>query len=159
VAPECHREHTTAGGLIVDAAATPRAALISRHDRDGRLRWSRPKGHVTAQKTIEEAAVHEAETPTGVRGRARSGATDRHLPGDRGLVRAVAQAEIICHRPAAPAMFVMDACAAAHVRRSGTNTEIATPARPPLVPAARPRAHTGEHHVTATVPGRPESTT
>jgi 8-oxo-dGTP pyrophosphatase MutT (NUDIX family) len=35
-------------------------------DRGGRLRWSLPQGHIGAEETIEEAAVHEVEE-TGVR--------------------------------------------------------------------------------------------
>jgi ADP-ribose pyrophosphatase YjhB (NUDIX family) len=62
-------EETSAGGLVVDrAAARPRAALIGRHDRRGRLVWSLPKGHVEAGETAEVAAVREVEEETGIRG-------------------------------------------------------------------------------------------
>jgi 8-oxo-dGTP pyrophosphatase MutT (NUDIX family) len=53
----------------VDVADTARAVLIARYGREGRLRWSLPKGHVEAQETIEEAAVREVEEETGIRGR------------------------------------------------------------------------------------------
>ena len=46
----------------------PRAALIARHDRRGRLVWSLPKGHVEAGETPELAAVREVEEETGIRG-------------------------------------------------------------------------------------------
>jgi 8-oxo-dGTP pyrophosphatase MutT (NUDIX family) len=80
-----HREETSAGGLVVDVAGAPRAALIARHDRDGRLRWSLPKGHVEAEETIEEAAVREVEEETGIRGRivAPLGAVDYWFAADR----------------------------------------------------------------------------
>ncbi|GAA0347470.1 hypothetical protein GCM10010151_41450 [Actinoallomurus spadix] len=43
--------------------------MIARYDRDGRLLWSLPKGHLEADETIEEAAVREVEEETGIRGR------------------------------------------------------------------------------------------
>jgi ADP-ribose pyrophosphatase YjhB (NUDIX family) len=62
-------EETSAGGLVVDRAApTPRAALIGRHDRRGRLVWSLPKGHVEAGETPELTAVREVEEETGIHG-------------------------------------------------------------------------------------------
>jgi 8-oxo-dGTP pyrophosphatase MutT (NUDIX family) len=64
-----HHEETSAGGLVVDVAGGPRAALIARHGPEGRLRWSLPKGHVEDEETIEEAAVREVEEETGIRGR------------------------------------------------------------------------------------------
>ncbi|MFB9830595.1 NUDIX domain-containing protein [Actinoallomurus acaciae] len=67
--PGPHREETSAGGLVVDIAGAARAALIARYDRDGRLRWSLPKGHIEGAETIEEAAVREVEEETGIRGR------------------------------------------------------------------------------------------
>ena len=54
---------------MVDVAGTPRAALIARSDRTGRLQWSLPKGHVEADETIKEAAVREVEEETGIQGR------------------------------------------------------------------------------------------
>jgi len=63
-------EETSAGGLVIDRTAIePRAALIARHDRRGRLVWSLPKGHVEAGETAEDAALREVEEETGIRGR------------------------------------------------------------------------------------------
>jgi ADP-ribose pyrophosphatase YjhB (NUDIX family) len=63
-------EEVSAGGLVVDRdSAQPRAALIARHDRRGRLVWSLPKGHVEAGETFEDAAVREVEEETGIKGR------------------------------------------------------------------------------------------
>ncbi len=63
-------EETSAGGLVVDRApGGPRAALIGRLDRRGRLLWSLPKGHVEEGETAAEAAVREVEEETGIRGR------------------------------------------------------------------------------------------
>lgn len=62
-------EETSAGGLVVDrSGAVPRAALIARHDRRGRLVWSLPKGHVEAGETPEAAAVREVHEETGIEG-------------------------------------------------------------------------------------------
>jgi 8-oxo-dGTP pyrophosphatase MutT (NUDIX family) len=63
-------EETSAGGLVVDQSPDgPRAALIGRLDRRGRLLWSLPKGHVEEGETAAEAAVREVEEETGIRGR------------------------------------------------------------------------------------------
>jgi 8-oxo-dGTP pyrophosphatase MutT (NUDIX family) len=63
-------EETSAGGLVVDRSGTrPRAAIIGRVDRRGRLLWSLPKGHLEAGETTEDAAVREVEEETGIRGR------------------------------------------------------------------------------------------
>ena len=63
-------EETSAGGLVVDRSdGAPRAALIGRVDRRGRLLWSLPKGHLEAGETAEDAAVREVEEETGIRGR------------------------------------------------------------------------------------------
>jgi ADP-ribose pyrophosphatase YjhB (NUDIX family) len=62
-------DETSAGGLVVDrSGAVPRAALIARHDRRGRLVWSLPKGHVEAGETPADTAVREVEEETGIRG-------------------------------------------------------------------------------------------
>ncbi|MDD2858092.1 MAG: NUDIX hydrolase [Candidatus Nanopelagicales bacterium] len=62
-------EETSAGGLVIDRESVPpRAALIGRHDRRGRLIWSLPKGHVEAGETHEDAAVREVHEETGIRG-------------------------------------------------------------------------------------------
>jgi 8-oxo-dGTP pyrophosphatase MutT (NUDIX family) len=63
----------SAGGLVVDRAGpTPRAALIGRLDRRGRLLWSLPKGHVEPGESPEETAVREVQEETGIRGRVLS---------------------------------------------------------------------------------------
>ena len=54
------------GGLEQDE---PRAALIGRLDRRGRLLWSLPKGHLEAGETAEAAAVREVAEETGITGR------------------------------------------------------------------------------------------
>lgn len=62
-------DETSAGGLVVDRSGpVPRAALIARHDRRGRLVWSLPKGHLEGGETPEDAAVREVEEETGIRG-------------------------------------------------------------------------------------------
>ena len=61
-------EETSAGGLVIDRTGVPRAALIGRLDRRGRLLWSLPKGHLEFGETAEEAAVREVEEETGIRG-------------------------------------------------------------------------------------------
>lgn len=44
----------------------PLAVLIGRHDRQGQLKWSLPKGHIEPGETAEEAAVREVEEETGI---------------------------------------------------------------------------------------------
>lgn len=62
-------EEISAGGFVVDTTGpVPRAALIARVDRRGRLVWSLPKGHIEAGETPEEAAVREVAEETGIRG-------------------------------------------------------------------------------------------
>jgi ADP-ribose pyrophosphatase YjhB (NUDIX family) len=59
----------SAGGLVVDLEGdVPRGALIGRTDRQGRLLWSLPKGHIEAGETAEQAAVREVEEETGIMG-------------------------------------------------------------------------------------------
>jgi ADP-ribose pyrophosphatase YjhB (NUDIX family) len=59
----------SAGGLVVDLAGeVPRGALIGRTDRQGRLLWSLPKGHIEVGETAEQAAVREVEEETGISG-------------------------------------------------------------------------------------------
>lgn len=59
----------SAGGLVVDRGGpVPKAALIGRLDRRGRLLWSLPKGHLEEGETAEDAAIREVEEETGIRG-------------------------------------------------------------------------------------------
>jgi 8-oxo-dGTP pyrophosphatase MutT (NUDIX family) len=63
-------EETSAGGVVVDlAAATPRAAVIARLNRAGRVEWCLPKGHLERGETPQEAAVREIAEETGITGR------------------------------------------------------------------------------------------
>jgi ADP-ribose pyrophosphatase YjhB (NUDIX family) len=63
-------EEISAGGLVLDlSASVPRAALIGRLDRRGRLLWSLPNGHVEKGETAEDAAVREVAEETGISGR------------------------------------------------------------------------------------------
>ena len=55
--------------MVDRSGPVPRAALIARHDRRGRLVWSLPKGHLEEGETPEAAAVREVEEETGIRGR------------------------------------------------------------------------------------------
>src|ERR671912_34181 len=63
-------DETSAGGLVVadDGVQGPRAALIGRTDRRGRLLWSLPKGHIEAGETPEDTAVREVAEETGIIG-------------------------------------------------------------------------------------------
>src|SRR3712207_5048891 len=63
-------DETSAGGLVVsdDGVHEPRAALIGRTDRRGRLLWSLPKGHIEAGETPEDTAVRDAAEETGLIG-------------------------------------------------------------------------------------------
>jgi ADP-ribose pyrophosphatase YjhB (NUDIX family) len=59
----------SAGGLVVDLGGDiPRGALIGRVDRQGRLLWSLPKGHIEQGETAEQAAVREVAEETGISG-------------------------------------------------------------------------------------------
>jgi len=59
----------SAGGLVLDMGhEVPRAALIGRTDRQGRLLWSLPKGHIEVGESAEQAAVREVEEETGIAG-------------------------------------------------------------------------------------------
>ncbi len=58
---------TSAGGIaiyVVDGSAY--AAVIGRRNRNGRLEWCLPKGHVEAGETPEEAAIREVAEEAGV---------------------------------------------------------------------------------------------
>ncbi|MFC7342552.1 NUDIX hydrolase [Saccharopolyspora griseoalba] len=61
-------DETSAGGLVVDAAAEL-AAIIGRVDRKGRLLWSLPKGHIEPGETPAQTAVREVTEETGIIGR------------------------------------------------------------------------------------------
>jgi mutator protein MutT len=62
-------EETSAGGVVLDRrGGAPRAALIARRDRQGRLIWSLPKGHIEEGETPEQAAVREVREETGIHG-------------------------------------------------------------------------------------------
>ncbi|MEP6852355.1 MAG: NUDIX hydrolase [bacterium] len=62
-------DETSAGGLVVDlSSAIPRAAIIGKQDRRGRLLWSLPKGHLEAGESAQEAAVREVAEETGISG-------------------------------------------------------------------------------------------
>jgi ADP-ribose pyrophosphatase YjhB (NUDIX family) len=59
----------SAGGLVVDLGGeVPRGALIGRTDRQGRLLWSLPKGHIEQGETAQEAALREVREETGIDG-------------------------------------------------------------------------------------------
>jgi ADP-ribose pyrophosphatase YjhB (NUDIX family) len=63
-------EEFSAGGFVLDMrGGSPKAALIARRDRRGRLIWSLPKGHIEDGETAEQAAVREILEETGIRGR------------------------------------------------------------------------------------------
>lgn len=60
-------DETSAGGLVVDVLITePRALLISRHDRRGRLIWSFPKGHIEVGEDHRQTAIREVAEETGI---------------------------------------------------------------------------------------------
>jgi ADP-ribose pyrophosphatase YjhB (NUDIX family) len=78
-------EETSAGGFVLDRThGEPRAALIARHDRRGRLVWSLPKGHIEEGETPEQAAVREILEETGIHGSivAEVGTIDFWFMGD-----------------------------------------------------------------------------
>jgi len=82
-------EETSAGGLVVDrSTGEPRAALIGRHDRQGRLLWCLPKGHIEPGETTEQAAEREVEEETGIAGHVVStlGVIDFWFTGAAGRV-------------------------------------------------------------------------
>ena len=63
-------EETSAGGLVIDrSGSAPRAAVIARLNRAGRMEWCLPKGHLERGETAEQAAVREIEEETGIRGK------------------------------------------------------------------------------------------
>ncbi|MFB9377222.1 NUDIX hydrolase [Kineococcus gynurae] len=63
-------QETSSGGVVVDVSTgVPRAAVICRVNRAGRLEWCLPKGHPEAGETLEQAAVREVAEETGIAGR------------------------------------------------------------------------------------------
>ncbi len=61
------RNETSAGGISVDDAfAGPRAPIIARRNRAGRLEWCLPKGHLEGAETAAQAAVREIAEETGI---------------------------------------------------------------------------------------------
>ncbi|WP_026360527.1 NUDIX hydrolase [Amycolatopsis nigrescens] len=58
-------DETSAGGLVVDAERA-NAVLIGRLDRQGKLLWSLPKGHIEDGETTEQTAVREVKEETGI---------------------------------------------------------------------------------------------
>lgn len=59
----------SAGGLVVDLGGeVPRGVLIGRTDRQGRLLWSLPKGHIEEGESAEQAALREVREETGIAG-------------------------------------------------------------------------------------------
>lgn len=61
-------DETSAGGLVIDTVAD-RAAIIGRLDRQRRLLWSLPKGHIEPGETPERTAEREVTEETGIIGR------------------------------------------------------------------------------------------
>ena len=61
---------TSAGGIVVEQHLDgPRAAVILRRNRAGRLEWCLPKGHQEHGESLEETAVREVREETGIHGR------------------------------------------------------------------------------------------
>jgi 8-oxo-dGTP pyrophosphatase MutT (NUDIX family) len=60
-------DEISAGGLVVDVLSTePKALLISRYDRRGRLIWSLPKGHIEPGESSQQTAIREVGEETGI---------------------------------------------------------------------------------------------
>ena len=63
------RRPRRAGWSSTRPARAPKAALIARRNRAGRVEWCLPKGHLEGDETLEQAAVREVAEETGIRGR------------------------------------------------------------------------------------------
>ncbi|GAB4087273.1 NUDIX hydrolase [Myceligenerans cantabricum] len=68
-------DETSAGGLVLrrtpeapPGSAGFDAAVLLRRNRNGRLEWCLPKGHLEGEETPEEAAIREIVEETGIRG-------------------------------------------------------------------------------------------
>ena len=58
----------SAGGIAIHVVAgTAFAAVIGRRNRNGKLEWCLPKGHVEPGETAQEAAIREVAEEAGVR--------------------------------------------------------------------------------------------
>ena len=138
--PGRHHEETSAGGLVVDIAGAARAALIARYGREGRLRWSLPKGHVEGAETIEEAAVREVEEETGIRGRiiAPLGAVDYWFSADRRRIHKTVHHHLLLATGGA---------------LSDADLEVAEVAWFPLADVPGRLAHADERRLVSLVPG------
>ena len=83
---------TSAGGIAIyvdDGAA--QAAVIGRRNRNGKLEWCLPKGHVEPGETPEEAAIREVEEEAGVSAEIilALGVIDYWFTGDRRRIHKV----------------------------------------------------------------------
>ncbi len=83
---------TSAGGIAIyveDGAA--RAATIGRRNRNGKLEWCLPKGHVEEGETPEEAAIREVAEEAGVTAEIilSLGVIDYWFTGDRRRIHKV----------------------------------------------------------------------
>lgn len=61
---------TSAGGVVVKVQdGKAYVAVIARRNRNGKLEWCLPKGHLEGNETAEQAAVREVCEETGITGR------------------------------------------------------------------------------------------
>lgn len=65
--PDRGRTEHSAGGLVLDESRT-QAVVIARINRNGRLHWLIPKGHIEVGETPRQAAEREVFEETGIRG-------------------------------------------------------------------------------------------